>query len=139
MSLASILTSCQAHIRFRQAWKKAGRTVDEIPFHAIFGVTGSWIGLFLVVICLIAQFYTAIAKIGGGTNDAEGFFKAYLALPVVLFFWACGYLWKREGVKKLDQIDLDTGRRPIDWEEIHAQRARYASWPIWKKVLSKIF
>lgn len=102
-------------------------------------MTGSWIGLTLVVIALVAQFFTAIAPTGGGVNDAEGFFQSYLALPVVLFFWACGYLWKREGVKKLSEIDLDTGRRPVDWEEIHAQRALYASWPKWRRVLSAIF
>ena len=31
-----------------------GHTVDEIPFQAIFGVTGSWIGLILCVVVLIA-------------------------------------------------------------------------------------
>lgn len=46
---------CFAHIRFRSAWKYHGHTLDEIPFRAIFGVTGSWIGLGLVVIVLIAQ------------------------------------------------------------------------------------
>jgi amino acid transporter len=46
---------CFAHIRFRNAWKYHGHTVDEIPFTAIFGVTGSWIGLGLVIIVLIAQ------------------------------------------------------------------------------------
>jgi len=46
---------CFAHIRFRNAWKYHGHTVDEIPFTAIFGVTGSWIGLGLVVVVLIAQ------------------------------------------------------------------------------------
>ncbi|ETN36821.1 uncharacterized protein HMPREF1541_07808 [Cyphellophora europaea CBS 101466] len=130
---------CVAHIRFRAAWKADGRTLDEIPFKHIFGVTGSWIGLTLVCIALIAQFFTAIAPTSGGVNDAQGFFQAYLALPVVLFFWACGYLWKREGVRTLAQIDLDTGRRHVDWEEIHAQRARYASWPVWRRVLSAIF
>lgn len=102
-------------------------------------MTGSWIGLTLVVVALVAQFFTAIAPTGGGINDAKGFFQAYLALPVVLFFWVCGYVWKRQGVKKLSEIDLDTGRRPIDWEEIHAQRARYASWPKWRQILSSIF
>lgn len=46
---------CFAHIRFRNAWKYHGHTLDEIPFRAIFGVTGSWIGLGLVVVVLIAQ------------------------------------------------------------------------------------
>ena len=46
---------CLAHIRFRAAWKYHGRTVDEIPFKAAFGVWGSWVGLILVFLVLIAQ------------------------------------------------------------------------------------
>jgi yeast amino acid transporter len=83
---------CLAHIRFRSAWKYNGHTVDEIPFQAIGGVYGSWLGLVLIVLVLIAQFYTAVEPM-----DAEAFFESYLAAPVVLFFWAVGYLWKREG------------------------------------------
>jgi len=46
---------CLAHIRFRSAWKYHGHSTDELPFKAIGGVYGSWLGLFLVVIVLIAQ------------------------------------------------------------------------------------
>merc|ERR1712000_255599 len=105
---------CVAHIRFRSAWHHQGRSLDDIPFKAVGGVYGSWVGIILIVLVLIAQFYVAIWPPGGGVNDAEGFFKSYLALPVVMFFWACGYLWKREGWLRLDQVDLDSGRREID-------------------------
>lgn len=46
---------CVAHIRFRKAWAYHGHTVDEIPFRAAGGVYGSWLGLFLCVIVLMAQ------------------------------------------------------------------------------------
>lgn len=46
---------CLAHIRFRHAWAYHGHTVDEIPFKAIGGVYGSYLGLALVVLVLIAQ------------------------------------------------------------------------------------
>lgn len=46
---------CLAHIRFRSAWALNGHTLDEIPFRAIGGVYGSWIGLGLVVLVLVAQ------------------------------------------------------------------------------------
>ncbi|OAL19981.1 hypothetical protein AYO20_11572 [Fonsecaea nubica] len=131
---------CVAHIRFRAAWKHAGRSLDEIPFKAIGGVWGSWLGIFLIFIALAAQFFVAIAP--PFTTDlasAEDFFKAYLALPVVLFFWVCGYLWKRQGFLRVDQIDLDTGRREHDWETINAYRAKVATWPWWRKALSAIF
>lgn len=97
-------------------------------------MTGSWIGIVLVIISLAAQFYVAIAPPGTSElNDAAGFFEAYLALPVVLFFWACGYLWKRQGWLKLEQIDVDTGRREHDWEAINKYQENVKSWPVWKR------
>lgn len=52
---------CLAHIRFRYAWTKInGRSLDELPFASGFGVIGSYIGLGLNILCLIAVFYTAV-------------------------------------------------------------------------------
>ncbi|KAL4885522.1 amino acid permease/ SLC12A domain-containing protein [Aspergillus karnatakaensis] len=130
---------CVAHIRFRKAWAYNGHTLDEIPFQAAFGVWGSWLGVFLIVIVLIAQFFTAIAPAGGGINDAEGFFKSYLALPVVLFFWICGFIWKRKGWLRTEQIDVDSGRRELDWDYINAERARVAALPKWRRIAHAMF
>jgi amino acid transporter len=38
----------------------------------------------------------------------------------------------------MDQIDVDTGRRELDWEAINAYRAEVATWPAWKRFLHKI-
>ena len=46
---------CLCHIRFRRAWAYHGHTVDEIPFKAAGGVYGSWLGLIIIIIVLIAQ------------------------------------------------------------------------------------
>ncbi|KAI1348101.1 amino acid permease/ SLC12A domain-containing protein [Xylaria sp. FL0043] len=46
---------CLAHIRFRHAWAYRGHTLDEIPFKAVGGIYGSYLGLFLVVLVLAAQ------------------------------------------------------------------------------------
>lgn len=45
---------CLAHIRFRQAWKYHGHTLDELPFKSPFGIWGSIIGLTLNILVLIA-------------------------------------------------------------------------------------
>ncbi|KAL0263520.1 Amino-acid permease inda1 [Diplodia seriata] len=129
---------CVAHIRFRAAWAHHGHTIDEIPFRAVGGVYGSWIGFILVVLVLIAQFYTAVWPLGGGVNDAEGFFQDYLALFVVIFFWICGYFWKRTGWLKLSQIDIDSGRRTVDWDTIMAERERVAAMPRWRRALNVV-
>ncbi|KAJ3498156.1 hypothetical protein NLG97_g1346 [Lecanicillium saksenae] len=132
---------CLAHIRFRAAWKYHGHTLDEIPFKAVGGVTGSWLSLFLIFIVLIAQFYTAVAAPVGesGLGTVEGFFKSYLALPVVLFFWACGFAWKRTGWLTIAKINVDTGRRELNWDDINAYRARIAAYPAWRRILYHTF
>ncbi|KAK2798825.1 Amino-acid permease inda1 [Emmonsiellopsis sp. PD_5] len=129
---------CLAHIRFRAAWAHHGHSVDELPFKAQFGVVGSWIGLGLVVIVLIAQFYVAVSPLKGEAS-AEGFFKAYLAAPIVIFFWICGYFWKREGWLKLSQVDVDSGRREIDWDEHHRVQEYRRAAPMWKRVYYALF
>ncbi|KAJ6438238.1 amino-acid permease inda1 [Purpureocillium lavendulum] len=131
---------CLAHIRFRAAWKHHGHSLEEIPFHAIFGVWGSWIGLILCVVVMAAQFFTALAPPGkDGINDAEGFFKSYLAFPIIIAFWIFGFVWKRTGWLRLDQIDVDTGRRELDWDQIRAYREHIASLPTWRRLLNKLF
>jgi amino acid transporter len=131
---------CYAHIRFRKAWGRAGRTTDDLPFAAMFGVYGSWLGLALNILCLIAQFYVALFPIGGNpTLGAEYFFESYLAAPIVILFFVGYKVFYRQwtiGVK-LDEIDIDEGRREVDIDafraEMDAERAEKAAWPLWKR------
>lgn len=53
-------TICATHIRFRSAWKAHGYSLDQIPYKPTCGVVGSWIGLSLSVLCLIATFYSSL-------------------------------------------------------------------------------
>ncbi|EHA49222.1 Amino-acid permease inda1 [Pyricularia oryzae] len=146
-SLAALFTwgsICLAHIRFRKAWAHNGHTTDEIPFKAIGGVWGSYLGLTLNILVLAAQIFAAIApppKAGEEPtfSDAEGFFSAMLALPIVILFWIIGYLWKREGWLKTEQIDVDSGRRELPWDEINAYRAELAAMPAWKRIVHTVF
>ncbi|ORY63912.1 amino-acid permease inda1 [Pseudomassariella vexata] len=134
---------CLSHIRFRKAWAYHGHSVDEIPFKAVGGVYGSYLGLFLIAIVILAQFYVAIAPIGQEemttADRATNFFQQMLALPVVMVFWIAGYLWKRTGWLRTHQMDVDTGRRELDWDEINAYRAELAAQPAWKRILHTLF
>ena len=65
---------CLSHIRFRAGWKAHGHTLDELPYQASFGVIGSYIGLFLNIIALIATFYVALF--------VSSFFKLLGTLPL---------------------------------------------------------
>ena len=52
---------CLAHIRFRRAWKVQGHVTAELPYEAMFGVIGSYYGLALNAICMVATFYVAVS------------------------------------------------------------------------------
>jgi amino acid transporter len=148
---------CLAHIRFRAAWKHHGHKVDELPFKAAFGAIGSWIGFILIVLVLIAQvriehrildkyaaerdvltllrslqFYVAVKPL-----KAEAFFKSYLAVFIVISFYVIGYIWKRRAWIRISDIDVDSGRREVDFQELERVLSERRSWPAWRRVLDK--
>ena len=47
-----------AHVRFRNAWKYHGHTLDELPFRSPFGIYGSYLALLLIFLVLVAQVRT---------------------------------------------------------------------------------
>jgi yeast amino acid transporter len=51
---------CLAHVRMRAAFKAQGVSLDTIPWKVPAGVVGSYIGLGLNILCLIATFYNAL-------------------------------------------------------------------------------
>jgi amino acid transporter len=135
---------CFAHIRFRKAWYRAGRTTDDLPFAAAFGTIGSWIGLGFNILCLIAQFYTALFPIGG-KPDVKVFFEIYLGAPIIALFFVGYKIYYRQwtiGVKP-ESINLDEGRRELDLDafrqELDEERAIKAAWPWWRKQYDNIF
>ena len=83
---------------------------------------------------MLQQFYTAIKPL-----SAYDFFLNYLAAPVVIAFYVVGYVWKRKAWLKTSEIDVDTGRRELDYEAFEKLKAKMATWPAWRRVLSKVF
>ncbi len=62
VSLAAVLyhfrhLTFNQSIRFRAAWKAQGHSLEELPFKALGGVWGSWFGVIMNGLVLIAQFY----------------------------------------------------------------------------------
>ncbi len=118
--LSSIFTwgsVCFCHIRFRRALTYHGRGTDELAFVSQPGVIGSWFGFVLNALILVAQFWVALYPIGE-SPDAAVFFQSYLAVPVVILFWVFAKIWKKEKelYVKLENVDIDTGRREFDLE-----------------------
>ncbi|PPQ69429.1 hypothetical protein CVT24_001478 [Panaeolus cyanescens] len=144
-TLFTWLSICLCHIRFRHAWQVQGHSVEELPFQALGGAYGSWFGVILIVLVLIAQFYIAIWPIGGtagmtGGEIAEGFFKVYLALPVMVLFYIIGYAWKRTLPQRAHEIDLDTGRKSwLTVEEMRQYRAERRNAPLHIRIYRILF
>lgn len=89
---------------------------------------GSWIGLFLNILCLIAQFYIAVWPIGGEPS-AQGFFESYLAAPIILALFLSWKIWKRTKYVRIMDIDLQSGRRDLNLRELREQEAiERANW-----------
>ena len=108
---------CACHIMFRLAWKSQGHTLDELTFVAPLGIWGSCFGLLLNILCLVAQFYLAVSP-QKAPPSAEAFFKAYLAAPIILIFYIVWKIWKRTPFMWPSTIDLVTGRRLLDTQQL---------------------
>ncbi|KAG9236329.1 general amino-acid permease-like protein GAP1 [Amylocarpus encephaloides] len=139
--LSSIFTwgsICLAHIRFRQAWKVQGHTLDELAFVSQPGVIGSWIGFIFNVSILIAQFWVGAWPVAygnkGSKGQAESFFLAYLGVPIVALYYLGYKIWYKTPFMKCKDMDLVTGRRELNLPALVAQeKAEQAAWPRWKR------
>jgi len=131
---------CLAHIRFRQAWAYNGRSVDELVYAAPFGIVGSWIGVGLNLLCLIALFYVSVQP-----RDAQTFFENYLAAPLVIGLYIFWKIWsmftsdprvERRGwkfFKTIDEIDVLSDMRDTALDKDLAPKRVYKTWGEWLK------
>lgn len=135
-SLFTWAAICLCHIRFRKALAAQGRSTNELPFVSPAGIWGSYWGIFMCMLMLIAQFFIALFPIGDSPNAAD-FFEAYLSLPIVLAFYAFHKVWKKNWKLyiKAEDMDIDTGRREVDLDllkqEIAEEKAAIAARAWW--------
>jgi len=122
---------CFAHIRFRSAIKAQAHrrelAFEDLPYHAILGLTGSWIGFIMCCICILATIYTACNP--GGDFDVIGFFQEILALPICLTCYIFWKVWKKPSIIKAAEADLVSGRKELDLKEAkEIERRERATW-----------
>lgn len=136
-SLFTWASVCYCHIRFRAGMKAQGRSLDELAFKSGVGVLGSWYGLLMNILVLIAQFWTALFPLGEKPN-AEAFFEVYLAFPICLVCYVGYKVWYRPPFVKVTEMDLDTGARHIDvdvlQQELEEERQRIRAKGWWFRV-----
>ncbi|CAK7272969.1 histidine permease [Sporothrix epigloea] len=141
-ALSSVFTwgsICLSHIRFRMAWLKRGRTLEELAFRAHSGVIGSWIGFLLNVMILSAQFWVGMWQVDYNkyslSANVKNFFLQYLGVPIVLLMWLGHKIRFRTTFVRLSDMDIDTGRREFNLPLLVAQeQEEKLYWPLWKKL-----
>ncbi|CCD23955.1 amino acid permease NDAI_0C02950 [Naumovozyma dairenensis CBS 421] len=112
-----------SHIRFRAAMKVQNKTLDELPYLSQCGVIGSWYGVIVLFLVLVASFWTSLFPLGSGTADVTSFFEGYLSLPILIACYVGHKLYVRnlQVLVKLEDMDLETGRKHIDAHEHRAE------------------
>jgi amino acid transporter len=118
------------HIRFRQAWKTQGRTTSELPFRALWYPYNAYFGLAANIILALVQGWTTLSPF-----DAGNFVDAYILLPIFPLIWILFKVFGKSHIKRLDEIDLDEGRRAdldvakhVVVEDSTGARKNNASW-----------
>lgn len=137
-SLSAFFTwfcTCFAHVRFRWALYEQGRSTDELTYVSPTGLYGSYLGMLIFFLIIAAEIYIS-ASPAGYPSSAEGFFQYCLSLPILIVLYVCHKTYKRTWSRmliRLQEIDLDTGRREEDLEalkqEIAEERAELAKRP----------
>ncbi|KAI9774234.1 MAG: hypothetical protein M1835_006057 [Candelina submexicana] len=94
---------------------------------------GAFASFFFMVIC---QFIVSVWPIKA-KSSASTFFSNYIGVPIFLVMWAAYKLIFRTKWQKLTEIDLKTGRREPDPEEI-AKLEHYASLTKGQRILSYV-
>lgn len=118
-SIFTWLSICLVHIRFRQALKRQNRSADELVFQSMAGVVGSWWGVILNLAILVLECWIGLYPTQDSKADVVHFFKINLNIFCLLGMMAGYVVWKgKAGVfyVKLDDIDIDAGRRDADIE-----------------------
>ncbi|CAK9435517.1 uncharacterized protein LODBEIA_P02440 [Lodderomyces beijingensis] len=114
------------HLRWRWALDAQGRSKDEIIFRSPFGVVGSFAGLAVLIFIIATEIWVSLYPIGSTGASVETFWQDCLSLPLLLAIWAAHKTyyrtWNRLWVK-LEDIDLDSGRREISLEDLKQELA----------------
>lgn len=134
-----------SHVRFRQALKYNGISLDSLGYVASTGVWGSIYAIVWHWLILIAQFYIALFPVGTSKPDAQNFFENYLGACVLIFFYVVHKLWTRNWKLyiKTSDIDINADRVIFDEEVLNLEKQenkeRLNASPFYVKALHFLF
>lgn len=126
---------CFAHIKFRLAMRRQGRSLDELAFKAPLGIVGSIAAGAVWVFIFGINFWTAAAPaLAEGASQlstakrAITFFQQDLSVPLVMIMYTAHKIWTKKTTGKwgfvgFEDIDLDAGVRDLDWDAVQQEEA----------------
>lgn len=133
------------HVRFRLALRHQNRSVSDLAFTSVVGVWGSIYSMAFLVLVLVVQFWVALFPVGSLAPNAKNFFQNYLGVFVIIVFYVGHKFYTRNKrvYLSLSDVDLDTGRRVRDKEEleweIQQERQEMAARPWYIRFMRSIF
>lgn len=121
------LNAC--HIAFMRALKARNFPRDSLPYKAPFQPFLAWYGLFINILILFTQGFTAWIP----TFSVKDFFVAYVSLILFAILWIGHKIVYRDPFVSASQADLDTGRNEIENEhwEVHVPTTWYGKVWYW--------
>lgn len=138
-SIFTWMSICICHIRFRHAWKASGQGLSDLAFISQAGYWGSWLGVSLTILILVAQFWVGLAPVGYAsmttTERVENFFGAYLGFFIIFTFYFGFKVVNKTKFRRVAEMDVTSGRRDVTGLAaiLAEEREARANWPLWKK------
>ncbi|KXT09946.1 hypothetical protein AC579_9737 [Pseudocercospora musae] len=120
------------HIRFRSAWIKQGRSIDDLPYKAMLYPWIAYFGLGANLFLALVQGWTTLSPFDAGT-----FVDAYILLPLFPIIWITFKLINRTRFWRSWEIDLDAGRRG-DLDKTSSDLENVPSSPWWRRLLASL-
>jgi len=93
-----------SHYRFRRAFVRQGRSLDELPYRARWFPFGP---LFAFALCLVVIIGQSLSAIENGSVDWLSITATYLSVPLFLILWFGYKFAKGTKVIPLEECDLD--------------------------------
>ncbi|KAI0516952.1 amino acid permease/ SLC12A domain-containing protein [Xylaria bambusicola] len=115
------------HIRFRQAWEAQGYDVEDLPFKSLWYPWNAYFGLFANIFLALVQGWSTFAPFNAGN-----FVDAYILLPLFFIIYVAFKFWNKTRFWRLDEIDLQAGRRRDLDEVVVPSEGTEKSW--WRKL-----
>ncbi|AET41576.1 uncharacterized protein Ecym_8297 [Eremothecium cymbalariae DBVPG len=106
-------TICIAHIRFRDAIKSRGQSLETLGYKSITGVAGSYIATVINLVILVVQFWVSLFPLeSNGKPNIVQFFQNYMAVPVALLFYIGHKVYTKNWslLIRASNVDITTDR-----------------------------